>query len=74
MNRIAVWVMVAVAFAFGYGFGTLGPRASAQQSDFYLIQILRELQSISRDVSSIEQCVGQHSYRGYRCEIEIEVQ
>ncbi len=74
MSRIAVWAVVVVAFVVGYGFGRWEPRASAQQGDFYLIAILQELQSISADVSSIEQCVGQRGFRGFGCEIEVEVQ
>ena len=74
-KRIVVWVMVAGAFLFGYGFGALEPRANAQfGSDVLLRDILQELQTISGNVSSIEECVGPHGYRGYGCEIEVEVQ
>ena len=75
-KRIAVWVMVAGVFVIGYGLGALEPRASAQLggSDFLLREILQELQTINRNVSSIEECVGRQGYRSYGCEIAVEVQ
>ena len=81
IKRIAIWIGVAAAFTAGYALGTHEPRAEAQQQSTFEREIIIELRgirsavdSIDSAVGSIEECVGQTSFRSPSgCTIQVDV-